>query len=242
MRFEARDLIKEVIEKYKDSTAVACSFGKDSIAVLHLALKIDPNIKVIFNNTGVEFPETIKYKEKLKKEWNLNLIETKPIKTFWECIDKYGVPKVRGKGKNRVPKCCIYCKEKPALESYKDNNIRAVITGLLKCESRNRALLITRYDNSEKVGTCGQRYYSKTWDVWKIHPIAYWSEREVWYYIKKNNIPINPVYTKWGGIYNRCGCLPCTAYLSWEKKLSKSHPKLYRKLKKLSDPYQKTLK
>lgn len=212
-----------------------------------MALKYDPNIKVIFNNTGVEFPETIRYKNKIAKEWNLNLIETKPYKkNFWKCIEDYGVPGIRVKNKgSNTPMCCIYCKEKPAFKRFKEEGIKAVFTGITAEESRQRKLLVMRYDNGvgekDNIKFCGQRYYAKTQNLWKIHPIAYWKEKEVWDYIKENNIPINEVYTKWNGIYDRCGCLPCTAYLDWEKKLSKSHPKLYLKLKKIQEPNQQRL-
>lgn len=238
MRWDPEELIREAINRYGDKIAVACSFGKDSIVILHMALKYKPDIKVVFGNTGVEFPETIEYKEQIRKLWNLNLIETKPYKdmTFWKCADKFGLPYTRGKGKgSHTPRCCYYLKEQAAVMSYRENGIQAVLTGLMKSESHNRALLITRMDNkmdpSEEFGTCGQRYFCKRWGVWKLHPIAYWSDKDVWDYIKNNNIPVNPVYTKWGGIYKRCGCLPCTAYISWESKLSISHPALYKMLK-----------
>lgn len=239
--FEAEELIKQAIERHGKHIAIACSFGKDSIAVLHMALKMKPDIKVIFSNTGVEFPETIKYKEMIKQRWNLNIIETKPLKTFWQCIDEYGFPTHRGDGKQRTPKCCIYCKEKPAEIVYKELGIMAVMTGLTAAESRQRSLLIKRYDNSDVVEFCGQRYFAKSQNLWKLHPIAYWSEKQVWQYFKDHNIPINPVYIKWGGIYKRCGCLPCPAYIDWEKKLSKTHPKLYNRLKQLQDPAQEKL-
>jgi len=236
--FEPEVLIKEAIERYGDNIGVACSFGKDSIVVLFMALKYNPNIKVIFCNIGVEFPETLRYKEKIKKLWNLNLIETKPYKdmTFWKCLDKYGLPDTRSnKHKIHSPKCCYYCKEKPAIDKYKELGIRAILTGLTKFESRNRALLITKMDNGndekDGIGFCGQRYFVKGWGIWKLHPIAYWREKEVFEYIKINKIPLNPVYKKWNKIYKRCGCLPCTAYLDWEKKLSTTHPKLYNILK-----------
>lgn len=236
--FEPEELIKELVKRYGDDLAVACSFGKDSIVVLYMALKFKPDIKVIFNDTGVEFPETIRYKNKLKKLWNLNLFETKPWKgmTFWKCLDKYGLPQIRSNNsKIHSPRCCYYCKEKPAIEEYKRLKVRCVLTGLTKAESRNRALLITKMDNGndekEGIGFCGQRYYVKSWGIWKAHPIAYWTEEEVFAYIKQNKIPLNPVYKKWNKIYKRCGCLPCTAYIDWEKKLSKSHPKLYNYIK-----------
>jgi REP element-mobilizing transposase RayT len=126
-KFEAEDLIKQAIDRYEDNIAVACSFGKDSMVVLHMALKYKPNIKVLFHNTGVEFPETIAFKNRIKTEWNLNLIETKPYKdmTFWKCIDKYGLPQFRsGKSKYHSPKCCYYLKEKPAMNIIKQYGIQ----------------------------------------------------------------------------------------------------------------------
>ena len=139
--FEPEVLIKEAIKRYGDNIAVACSFGKDSITVLYMALKYKPDIKVIFDDTGIEFPETIKYKKEITKKWNLNLIETKPYKdmTFWKCVDKYGLPNTRSnKHKIHSPKCCYYLKEKPAMLKYKELKIRAILTGLTKAESRNR--------------------------------------------------------------------------------------------------------
>lgn len=246
--FEPEVLIEEAIKRYGDNIAVACSFGKDSIIVLYMALKIKPNIKVIFNNTGIEFPETLKYKEQIKKLWNLNLIETEPYKnmTFWKCVDKYGLPNTRdNKHKIHSPRCCYYLKEKPAINKYRELGIKAVLTGLTKAESRNRALLVASMDNIVKekdgIGFCGQRYFAKSLQIWRLHPIVYWTEKQVFKYIKINNIPLNPVYIKWNKLYTRCGCLPCTAYLDWEYKLSRSHPKLYKILKQKQNPNQKRL-
>ncbi len=229
-KFEPEELIEQAIDRYGDNIAVACAFGKDSITILHMALKYKSDIKVVFCNTGIEFPETIEYKEQIKKEWNLNLIETKPYKyAFWQCVERYGLPEFRStKSKYHSPRCCYYLKEKPAMLLYKQLGIKAIFTGLRAEEGRNRAMLVARMDNLDDVRFCGQRYYAKSWNLWKYHPIAYWKENEVWDYIKQNNIPINPVYTKWNGIYKRCGCLPCTGYINWDKKLSKTHPSLYK--------------
>ena len=58
---------------------VSCSFGKDSITVLHLILKYRPDIPVVFNNTFVQHPETYIYMKEMKELWNLNLFETYPL-------------------------------------------------------------------------------------------------------------------------------------------------------------------
>lgn len=63
------------------NSMVACSFGKDSIVTLYLLLEQDKNIKVVYNNTGVEFRETLNFAKQLISEWNLNYVELHP-KTF----------------------------------------------------------------------------------------------------------------------------------------------------------------
>jgi phosphoadenosine phosphosulfate reductase len=244
MVFESSDLIKQAIEYHGNRIAVACSFGKDSMVVLEQALKVDPNIKVIFENTGVQFPETYKFRNYMVDEWNINLFESKPIKSFWECARCYGLPQCRkrgGKGSN-APKCCYYLKEKPGLLLERKIGVNAVITGLQSCESQSRKLLAMRYDSGnvpyterDNIEFCSQRWFTRSTNKWNYHPIMNWSIEDVWVYTKKNDIPVSEVYTKWGGIYPRSGCLPCTAYKSWEDRLSVSHPKLYNYLKNFED-------
>lgn len=278
--FNPQDLVKQAIERHDKNIAVACSFGKDSIKVLKMALNIDPEIKVIFENTGVEFPETIKYKVMMQKEWNINLFETKPLKSFWSCAECYGLPKARktgGKGSNS-PRCCKDIKEVPALNLQRELRVNAVITGLQACESRSRGLLAKRYDNKkapymekefndEIVEFCSQRWFTRSTNIWNYHPIMNIETKDVWEWTLNNDIPINPVYWKWdvnGKVYNtipeitihdkgylmldgikalypRCGCLPCTAYTSWEERLSVSHPKLYQRLRFMADPQQQII-
>ena len=240
MVFEAQDIINQSIDYHGKQVALACSFGKDSMVILHMALKHNPDIKVIFENTGVQFPETYRYRDKMIDEWNLNIHESFPIKNFWQCEKEYGLPKPRkkgGKGSN-APKCCYFLKEKPGLILERKLGVNAVITGLQACESQSRKLLAMRYDSGhvpyterDNIEFCSQRWYTRSTDKWNYNPIMLWTIAGVWKYTKENKIPVSEVYTKWGGIYPRSGCMTCTAYKSWECRLSVSHPKLYRFLK-----------
>ncbi len=232
-------MIEETIDRFGDQVCVACSFGKDSMVVLDLVREIKPDVKVV-NYIAAPFPETFRFKKEMKKKLELNLTELRPFKgmNYWRCVEKYGLPGIRTrKGKYHSPRCCYYMKEKPMQRFIKEKDMAAVFTGITLHESWNRKKLAWRYDDSEVVKDdweyCGMRYYAKSWSSWQVHPIMSWTEKDVWKYTADEEIPVNPVYTKWGGVHTRVGCLPCTAYLSWERKLRRSHPKLYKYLKKI---------
>jgi phosphoadenosine phosphosulfate reductase len=230
----AEMVVKEAVDNH-EKLAVACSFGKDSMVVLHLTLKHKPGVFVSFQNTLCQERGVYRLKKRLTDEWNLNLIESKPGNfkdgtriTFWSCVDKWGFPGLKaGYKKTRVtgrnyPKCCYYLKEKPAKLLYKKHAIEGVILGLQAVESNNRMHLTAKM---------GCMYYAKTTDLWKYHPIIFWNDKDVWRYIKENTVPYPEEYNIEG--VDRLGCKFCTAYSSWESKMSKLHPRIYRKIKRM---------
>ena len=225
-----KKFVRNLLEKH-ERPCVACSFGKDSTVTLHIALQYKPDIIVVFSNTGVEMPETLRFRDFLVKEWNLNYYELKPEKTFWQCVKEYGYPSTRylskekkklireGKTQNRgTPKCCYWLKERPAMKFYKEKKIDLVLKGLTWDESYTRKWHIVRR---------GNYYYSKKWGCFIALPIAYWSQKEVWRYIHENNLPVNEAYKK----VERVGCITCTSYLGWEEQMKRAYPKLYEKIK-----------
>lgn len=250
-KYSAFSLLEEGINKHK--LAIMWSGGMDSTVVLHMALKINPNINVIYCNTGVRFPEEIAYVKKITKDWNVNLHTTLPIKSFWECEEQYGLPQVRGFKTNRGPQCCKYLKEKPAKNKQDELKVEGIVTGLMAKESRSRLLLFLRYENKkapkqefEGIKFNAMRYYAFTDEQWKYNPLAWWCSEDIEQYFSEHNIPVNQSYVNYldcygKPLYLRTGCLTCTAYIDWEKKLSRSHNKLYLKLKKLQDKKQTNL-
>jgi len=218
--------IKKALKEHPNKCAVACSFGKDSIATLHLVRQFEPDIKVVFCNTGVEYPETLAFRDRIVKEWNLNYYEAHPDgHTFWSLVKKYGLPRVRTDGTkpDRVPKCCIKLKDEPAIKAYRELGIELVFTGITAAESRNRWMLQRR---------CGDYYFTKGDKLWKCHPIMSWAVSDVLDYHIDNGIPLNELYVKFPGV--RVGCMPCTSYYSWPEVMAKTAPGMYRKIQKLA--------
>ena len=66
--------LENVIKKH-DLVVVACSFGRDSMVVLDMASKVcskfDKPFKVIWNDTGVEYPEQYKFNKEAIKQYKL---------------------------------------------------------------------------------------------------------------------------------------------------------------------------
>jgi len=215
---EPLECVKKAIHDFGDSLSVSCSFGKCSVAVLHMALQFKPDIKVVFCDTGVEYPETYDYMNLLAEKWHLNLIKTKPKKTFWECVKQYGFPQLRSKIKK--PKCCIYLKEIPFAEICKQYGIKATLTGMRAGEAGNRMFWFSE---------AGQNYMVKKYALWKFNPIALWTFEDVEKYYVENNIPRNKLYEK----VERSGCMPCTGFLNWEKQLARTNPKMYLYVQRL---------
>lgn len=66
---------------------VSFSGGKDSTVLLHIARMIDSNIKAVFSNTGLEYPEIQRF---VKRTENVDIV--RPDMSFPEVITTYGYP------------------------------------------------------------------------------------------------------------------------------------------------------
>lgn len=81
--------IKQWYEYYCGKVYVAFSGGKDSTVLLHLVRSLYPDVKAVFCDTGLEFPEIRDFVKTVD-----NVIWVKPKKTFLEVIKNYGYPVV----------------------------------------------------------------------------------------------------------------------------------------------------
>lgn len=210
----AKTRIKEAIEKYGNDISVACSFGKDSIVVLKLALEINPDILVTWNNTLNEHPETTKFAKKIVKEWNLNFIENRAFVTFWDVQKEYGFPTPTNRH------CCDYLKLYPAQFLYHELGIKASFTGLRRDESRSRENLPEEGEDTQ------------IRDIYRYNPIVEWTELDIWNYHIEKNLPMNTLYMKG---YKRTGCFYCTLGCNFGslKTFAELNPRRWPKLKQM---------
>jgi len=80
-----------------DGVYVSFSGGKDSTVLLHLARELYPDIKAVFIDTGLEYPEVREF----VRTWD-NVDWVKPEKSFRQVIEKYGYPVVSKEVAGRI--------------------------------------------------------------------------------------------------------------------------------------------
>jgi phosphoadenosine phosphosulfate reductase len=220
---QAMEIIKHASKMFRRKLAVAFSGGKDSLVVLHMTLKVDTEVPVVYNNTTVEFPETINYVKMLSKKWGFKLVVAKPEVPFFKELKK------RGWATHENRWCCSFCKEEPTKKVLSRLNVLAEITGTVRTESIYRRSLTPL------------RPPTKNPFVIRVNPIYDWNEWEVWNYIKQNDLPVNPLYNLG---YKRIGCWCCPINgLSHYLRLKRTHPQLFNYLRKVrpEHPACKTL-
>lgn len=225
-------IVKKVLKDF-ERVAVACSFGKDSVAVLHLVWQHKPDVPVMFADTGVEMPEHYEYIKMMQKKYDLNLFVVKSKWDFWSIVKNYGLPTPRLMTKDKKllvekgaareesrPMCARLLKDEPALRFYRRKHIQCVFFGLHWDDSFTRKWTVIRK---------GMLFYHTTHKHWKCYPIAYFTKEEVFRYLRDNDVPVSPVYEKYG----RSGCIPCTAYNGWREWMSKYFPDVYERIMKI---------
>ena len=93
-----KDRIRQWINTYgEDGVYVSFSGGKDSTVLLHLVREEYPNVKAVFVDTGLEYPEIRDFVKTFENvEW------LKPKMGFKQVIQKYGYPFISKEVSERV--------------------------------------------------------------------------------------------------------------------------------------------
>ena len=170
---------------------ITCSFQAEDVAVLHLLRKRVPDVPVLFLDTGYHFPQTYEYRDRLTREWSLQLVNVLPSRTVVEQESALGILY-----KSDPTRCCQLRKVEPLLAALEPFDVW--FTGLRRDQSPTRK-------NLKKVEL--HRIPSGKF-LWKVSLLADWNWEQVWDYLNANGLSHLPQYDEG---YLSIGCQPCTA-------------------------------
>jgi phosphoadenosine phosphosulfate reductase len=183
----AEDVLRWAADEWGERLCLTCSWQKQSSVLVHLAAELGLDVAVIELDTHLFFKETYETRDKLVERYGLNLIVPEII-TVAEQHKREG-PNLWERNPDR---CCHIRKVEPLIQALEPYD--AWVSGIRRDQSPSRA-------NTRKVER------SERYGVWKIQPLADWSEKDVWRYIVANDIPYNPLHDVG---YRSIGCIPCT--------------------------------
>jgi phosphoadenosine phosphosulfate reductase len=167
------------------------SFQAEDMAVLHLLRKRLPDVPVLFLDTGYHFSQTYEYRDRMAKEWALQLVNVLPKQTVPEQESAFGILY-----QSDPTRCCQLRKVEPLLGALEPFDVW--FTGLRREQSPTRRNLKKLELHSLPTG--------KT--LWKVSLLADWNWEQVWHYVNANGISHLPQYDDG---YLSIGCQPCTA-------------------------------
>jgi phosphoadenosine phosphosulfate reductase len=174
-----------------DRIAVASAFQAEGTCVMHMATRIRPDIPILFLETGFHFAETLAFKQRLTGRLGLNVVDLVGEHTVASQEQTYG-PRLY----ERDPElCCEINKVRPMFTALR--GLDAWITAFRRdsAPTRAEAPILDRYE------------LEPGHHVVKVNPVANWSRRDAWAYLREHDLPRNPLYDLG---YASIGCAPCT--------------------------------
>lgn len=184
---------------------VAFSGGKDSEVALHLALKADPSVPVVFFDNGLEFPETYHFLEQIQAHLGFQLHVIRPRISLLEILIESGAWDHRAPTGSASSTHDQLVAE-PAAVAHQEYG-PGEIWGVRAEEARGRA---AAYANALReaacehdppcTGTVRRRHHggviSRVDGTTAFGPVWDWKTPDIWGYLEANQLPVNPVYAK----------------------------------------------
>jgi phosphoadenosine phosphosulfate reductase len=174
----AEEVLAYAVERFHPRLTMACSFQKEESVLVHMLMNVQPDVRVFTIDTGVLFPETLQTWKQFEERFGLKV----------EVFDASspGEPWT-------ADRCCSAAKVQALGQALGD--VDAWITGIRRQQATTRTGA-PKLERDERRG------------IWKVNPLADWSEKDVWSYIFKHDLPYHPLHDQG---YGSIGCAPCTS-------------------------------
>lgn len=220
-------ILREAKGRFKNPVLL-WSVGKDSTALLWLCRKAffgQVPFPVMHIDTGFKFRKMIEFRDSLAENWGLNLIITKNHET-------------RITPEQDRLACCTARKTEALRQAIQEHGFDAVIVGIRRDEHgiRGKERFFSPRDKQFKWNVSEQKTASAEgdspfvslqdtelsgWNLFatdfgeeaehvRVHPLLHWSEKDVWQYVERENIPFVDLYLARKGMrYRSIGCECC---------------------------------
>ena len=185
------EVVDRILQVSSGKACITCSFQAEDIVVLHLLRQRIPDVPVVFLETGYHFRETYAYRDRLVKQWKLNLVNAEADQAVADQESQFGIL-----NQSDPARCCHLRKVAPLMRALDSYDIW--FTGLRREQSTTRQNLKVTENHLLPSGKV----------LLKVSPLAKWDWDRVWNYTVEHGIEYLPLYDLG---YRSIGCEPCTS-------------------------------
>ncbi|NOX99279.1 MAG: phosphoadenylyl-sulfate reductase [Verrucomicrobia bacterium] len=174
----AMQRVEWAAEQFPSHIALSSSFGAQAAVSLHLATSVQADIPVILVDTGYLFPETYNFIDELTEKLSLNLkvYRQEELSAAWQEA-RYG--KLWEHGVKGLEQYNEMNKVQPMQRALAELDAAVWIAGLRRDQSASRQNLPVITSKNGRL---------------KLHPIIDWTDRDVYDYLKKHDLPYHPLW------------------------------------------------
>ena len=172
----AEELLRELVGRFGDRVALACSFQKEESVLLDLLFAVEPKARVFAIDTHHLFPETYELWREVERRYDTKVeafegppaaeLATAHGEELWE---------------RRPDLYLSLAKVEPLVRAL--TGLDCWITGVRRDQSPTRA-------NAPKLG------WDERHELWKANPLADWDDERVWAHIRERGLPYNPLHDR----------------------------------------------
>lgn len=184
----AEEALRWAHETFEGGPRIAVSFQKTSSVIIDIAHGVNPKTDFFYLDTSVLFPETYETRDRLSAHYGIRFRRHAGI-SLEEQAELHG-----DKLWARSPEsCCGIRKVEPMREALR--GAQCWVSGIRRVDSQTRA-------GAAKFG------WDKRFGLWRLNPIADWTDEQVEEHLIVNNVPYNPLHDQG---YPSIGCTHCTS-------------------------------
>ena len=176
-RMDAAQRVQWALQHLPGDHALSSSFGAQAAVSLHMVTRAAPSVPVILIDTGYLFPETYRFVDDLVERLELNLKVYQPnVSSAW-LEARHG--RLWEQGIEGIERYNALRKNEPMQRALAELGTATWFAGLRRDQSRSRRRIRPVEHRNGR---------------WKVHPIFDWTDRQVFEYLRRHDLPYHPLW------------------------------------------------
>jgi phosphoadenosine phosphosulfate reductase len=186
-RLTASEAIAWAIERFHPDLRFAISFQKTSSVIIDVAHAIEPEANFFYLDTDLLFDQTYAARDALANRYEIEFDRFSGMSLRMQ-ENVHGASLWR----RHPDACCGIRKVEPMQAALSE--AECWVSGIRRVDSESRA-------GAAKFG------WDKRFGMWKLNPLADWTDEQIWNHIRENEVPYNELHDQG---YTSVGCTHCT--------------------------------